>query len=131
MNTYLLGLISKWGTILLTSVAGIVSSNWLYSEETTKVENTNQTKNASAVITEIAYDTEKIYNSKLPKNITKVKQEGKNGLAFTNNQKKEVETIVEPVSKIIEIGTGDNGQYVGKMTGYVSIDFTVAAGSME
>lgn len=118
MNTYLLGLISKWGTILLTSVTGIVGSGQLFSEETTKVENTNQTKNASAVITEVAYDTEKRYNSKLPSNITKVMQEGKKGLAFTDNQNNEVETIVEPVKEIIEVGTGGQGEYTGKMTGY-------------
>ncbi len=116
MNTYLLGLISKWITILSMSVTGIVGSGQLISDETQLIENENQTKNATTTTVEVAYDTEKRYNSKLPNNIAVTKQEGKNGLAYKDENHKE--TLIEPVTEIIEVGTGDYGEYVGKMTGY-------------
>ena len=117
MNTYLLGLISKWATVLWVSVTGIVGSGQLNSDETKMIENENQTKNATTTTVEVAYDTEKRYNSKLPSNIQITKQEGKNGIAYKDN-KNNTETLVEPVTEIIEVGTGDYGEYVGKMTGY-------------
>ena len=117
MNTYLLGLISKWATVLWVSVTGIVGSGQLISDETKMIENENQTKNATTTTVEVAYDTEKRYNSKLPSNIQITKQEGKNGIAYKDN-KNNTETLVEPVTEIIEVGTGDYGEYVGKMTGY-------------
>lgn len=117
MNTYLLGLISKWATVLWVSVTGIVGSDGLISDETKKIENENQTKNATTTTVEVAYDTETRYNSKLPSNITITKQEGKNGIAYKDN-KNNKETVVDPVTEIIEVGTGDYGEYVGKMTGY-------------
>lgn len=117
MNTYLLGLISKWATVLWVSVTGIVGSGQLISDETKMIENENQTKNATTTTVEVAYDTEKRYNSKLPRNIQIAKQEGKNGIAYKDN-KNNTETLVEPVTEIIEVGTGDYGEYVGKMTGY-------------
>ncbi len=116
MNTYLLGLISKWATILWVSVTGIVGSGQLISDETKLIENENQTKNATITTIEVAYDTEKRYNSKLPNNITVTKQEGKNGIAYKDNNN--TETLTEPITEIIEVGTGDDGEYVGKMTGY-------------
>ena len=117
MNTYLLGLISKWATVLWVSVTGMIGSNGLISDETKMIENENQTKNATTTTVEVAYDTKKRYNSKLPSNITITKQEGKNGLAYKDN-KNNTETLIEPVTEIIEVGTGDYGEYVGKMTGY-------------
>jgi len=117
MNTYLLGLISKWATVLWVSATGIVGSGQLFSDETKLIENKNQTKNATTMTVEVAHNTEKIYNNKLPSNITITKQEGKNGIAYKGIANKE-KTIIEPVTEIIEVGTGDHGEYVGKMTGY-------------
>ncbi len=117
MNTYLLGLISKWASIVCLSVTGLFS-DLLFSEVKFEVDNINQTKNSAASITEVAFDTLKIYNSKLPKNITITKQEGQTGLAYTDNINHKMEIIEKPVNAIIEVGTGDYGEYVGKMTGY-------------
>jgi len=129
MNTYLLGLISKWATVLWVSVTGIVGSGQLISDETKMIENENQTKNATTTTVEVAYDTEKRYNSKLPSNIQITKQEGKNGIAYKDN-KNNTETLVEPVTEIIEVGTGDYGEYVGKMTGY-GADCTGCTGTVS
>ncbi len=118
MNTYLLGLISKWVSIVSISVAGLFNSGSLFSEEKIEVDNINQTKNSAASITELAYDTTTIYNSKLPKDMTITKKEGKKGLAYKDNLNNTVEIIENPVNAVVEVGTGDYGQFVGKMTGY-------------
>lgn len=112
MNTYLLGLISKWAGIISVTFSGILGV------QTTEIENTNQTKNSKAAITELEYNTVTQYNDKIPSNITITKREGETGLAYTNETNKLVETIKNPVDRIIEVGTGDQGEFVGKMTGY-------------
>ena len=109
MNTYLLGLISKWTSIICVSVAGLFNSGQLFSEEKIEVDNINQTKNSAASITEVAYDTIKTYNSKLPSNITITKQEGKKGLAYTDSVNNRVEVLEKPVNAIVEVGTGPDG----------------------
>ena len=69
MNTYLLGLISKWATIITVSATGLFNSTPLFSEEKTIVENTNQAKNSIIQVTTIDNKTETIYNNKLPRDI--------------------------------------------------------------
>lgn len=117
MNTYLLGLISKWASIVCLSVAGLFNSS-LFSEEKIVVDNVNQAKNTITTITSLDYEQKTIYNDKLPKDTQIVKQEGKQGLAYKDNQDNIIKVIKEPETAIIEVGTGDTGKYVGKMTGY-------------
>ena len=76
MNTYLLGLISKWASIIWMSVTGIFNSGQLFSEETIVVDNLNQSKNSAAEVTEVAYDTQKQYNTYV-ENIEKNESERK------------------------------------------------------
>ncbi len=113
MNTYLLGLISKWASIAAVTVTGIFSSN-----EIATVQNTNQTKNVVAEVKEVAYDTETVYNDKLPKDIKITKQEGSNGLSYIDSDNNELEVLKKPVNAVVEVGTGDYSEYIGKMTGY-------------
>ena len=117
MNTYLLGLVSKWISIISISVAGVLNVS-LFKEQTYETENINQTKNITAGLTEIKYETEKIYNNKLPSDVTITKQKGQNGLAYTDTNNNIIETLENPVTEILEIGTGEKSQYVGKLTGY-------------
>ena len=105
-----------------------MNSGLIFSEEKFEIENVNQTKNAAASITEVAYETEKIYNEKLPSNITITRQEGKVGLAYTDQVNNQLEILEEPVTEIIEVGTGAPGEFVGKMTGY-GADCTGCSGS--
>ena len=114
MNTYLLGLISKWAVVICLSTAGLFNPN---ITETNEVDNINQTKKAINVVTTINYETKINYNEKLPKDTKVVKQEGKNGLAYKTSDKT-LKVIEEKVDEIIEIGTGEKATYVGKMTGY-------------
>ncbi len=118
MNTYLLELAGKWCSIICMAFSSLLNSGLIFSEEKFEVENVNQTKNSAASITEVAYETEKIYNEKLPSNITITKQEGKVGLAYTDQVNNQLEVLEEPVTEVIEVGTGAPGEFVGKMTGY-------------
>lgn len=117
MNTYLLGLAGKWLTIICAGVSSLMNSGLIISEEKYEVENIDQTKNSVVEVTEVEYETERIYNDKLPSSVTITKQEGQKGLAYTNEEN-QLEVLQDPVSEILEVGTGAPGEYVGKMTGY-------------
>ena len=117
MNTYLLGLISKWTGIVCLSVTGLFSGS-LISEEKIEVDNTNQTKNTVTQITNLTHETKTIYNKSMPKDTKVTKTEGHDGLAYTDDQNKTIEVIEQPEPAIIEVGTGEEGKFVGKMTGY-------------
>lgn len=118
MNTYLLGLFTKWGTIVGTLALGLFNSNSLFSEVKLEVENTNQTKNIVAGATVIDYETIETYNSNLPQGTTVTKQEGQTGIAYINLETNEKQIVANPTNEIIEVGTGKQTEYVGKMTGY-------------
>lgn len=115
MNTYLLGLISKWAGVICLSITGLFNSN--IPIEKKEIDNLNQTKKAVNVATTIEYETKINYNDKLPKDTKVVKQEGKNGIAYKTSDKT-LKIIEDKVDEIIEIGTGEKATYVGKMTGY-------------
>lgn len=117
MNTYLLGLVSKWVSILCVSVSGIFSGH-LLTEEKFEVENINQTKNSAAGVKEVAYDTTTTYNSKLAKGVTITIKEGKKGLAYSDSANKTTQILEQPINAVVEVGTGEVSDYVGKMTGY-------------
>ena len=117
MNTYLLGLITKWASIICLSVTGVLTTP-LISEESYSVNNENKTKNTITTVTNLDYNTKTIYNSKLSKDTKITKQEGTKGLAYKDDQNKIIKVIEEPKEEIIEIGTGETTKYTGKMTGY-------------
>ena len=118
MNTYLLGLAAKWGTILCVSVTGLFSSSSLFSEMNFEVKNLNQTKNTVAGAKVVNYETTLAYNQDLPQGTVITKQEGKPGLAYVNIENNVTQLVSEPTNEIVEIGTGKKTEYVGKMTGY-------------
>ena len=91
MNFYLLNLFGKWVSL------GILSIMSLFSNV-------------------IEHKTTEIFDSSMPSNITKVIQEGKDGVTYYNGE----ETIIleEVIDEEVVIGTGKNGEYTGVMTGY-------------
>ncbi len=117
MNTYLLGLITKWVSIIYLSVAGTLSAP-LISEESYSVSNENKTKNTVTTVTNLDYNIKTIYNKNLTKNTKITKQQGKKGLAYKDNNDNIIKVIENPKDEIIEIGTKEEEIYTGKMTGY-------------
>ena len=103
--------------ISILTITGILTSGNLISEKKFEVKNLNQTKNSIAFTKVIEYDTVETYNNKIPTGVTITRKKGHNGLAYVDENNNE--TIIEsPKNAEIEIGTGDEANYVGKMTGY-------------
>lgn len=117
MNTYLLGLITKWASIICLSTAGVLSAP-LINEESYSVNNENKTKNTITTVTNLDYNTKTIYNNNLTKDTKITKQKGSKGLAYKDNNDNIIKIIEEPKEEIIEIGTKEEEIYTGKMTGY-------------
>ena len=103
--------------ISLLTITGLITSGNLISEKKFEVKNLNQTKNSVALTKVIEYDTVKTYNSKIPTGVTITKEKGHTGLAYVDENNNEL-VIESPKNAEIEIGTGDEANYVGKMTGY-------------
>ena len=103
--------------ISILTITGLISSGNLISEKKFEVKNLNQTKNSVALTKVIEYDTVKTYNSKIPTGVTITKEKGHTGLAYVDENNNEL-VIESPKNAEIEIGTGDEANYVGKMTGY-------------
>lgn len=117
MNSYLLGLITKWISILCVSFAGLLNIQ-IFKEETFEIKNPNQTKNLTVEVKQLDYEIEKTYNDKIPNDVVITKQEGQKGLAYVDDNNNIVETIKSPITEILEVGTGSESEYVGKLTGY-------------
>src|SRR5699024_6120302 len=85
-------------------------------EVTIEISNINIDKNVNIVSNVIEHKTTEIFDSSIPSNITKVIQEGKDGVTYYNGE----ETIIleEVIDEEVIIGTGKNGEYTGVMTGY-------------
>ena len=103
--------------ISILTITGILTSGNLISEKKFEVKNLNQTKNSIAFTKVIEYDTVETYNNKIPTGVTITRKKGHTGLVYVDENNNE--TIIEsPKNAEIEIGTGDEANYVGKMTGY-------------
>lgn len=115
MSLYLLQLVGKWISIALLSIISLFD----YEVETINYAITNNNANTeiSIVTNVLEYETEKIYNKKIPKNITNTITEGKNGISFIDDSGNEI-IIEDVVNEVIEVGTGAYGIYKGIMTGY-------------
>jgi len=105
-------------TLSALLIVGIIISGDLISEKKVEAISLNQTKYGAATVRPIEYETVKTYNSRLPKGKVVTKEEGQNGLAYVGEKNENIEIIESPVNAQIEIGTGEEADYVGKMTGY-------------
>lgn len=115
MSLFLLQLVGKWISIALLSIISLF--NFEVKNEEYSITNDDNSKGVSVVTNVLEYETEKVYNKKTPKNISKTITEGKDGLSFIDNDGNEV-IIEEVVNEVVEIGTGAYGVYKGIMTGY-------------
>ena len=99
-------------------IAGLYTSKDLISEKKVDIKNLNQTKKQVVLTKTIEYETIKIYNNNLSKGTVVTKEEGHNGLVYVNEKGEELQLIESPKNAKIEIGTGEETNYIGKMTGY-------------
>ena len=114
MNFYLLNLFGKWVSLGILSIMSLFG--FTLEEETTEISNSNINKNVNIVSTVIEYETIKTFDSSIPRNITKVITEGKDGVVYYNENG--IVILEEVVDEEVIIGTGKNGEYTGIMTGY-------------
>ena len=114
MNFYLLNLFGKWVSLGILSIMSLFGFD--IEEKTIEISNINIDKNVNIVSNVIEHKTTEIFDSSIPSNITKVIQEGKDGVTYYNGE----ETIIleEVIDEEVIIGTGKNGEYTGVMTGY-------------
>lgn len=82
------------------------------------VNNADKTKSSTIVNTVISYNTIYEYNSKIPTGIVNVLKDGVDGIVYKTSDGKEVKTLIEKQDKIIEVGTGLPGEFIGVVTGY-------------
>ncbi len=115
MSLYLLQLVGKWISIVLISIISLF--DFEIKNEKYAITNNNANMEVNVVTNILEYKTEKIYNKKIPKNISNTITKGENGLSFIDENGKEV-IIEEVVNEVIEVGTGAYGVYKGIMTGY-------------
>ena len=116
MNITILEAIAKLISLLLVGFTSLFSDSVIKNEQVETL-NINNNKSHNTINEIIPYETETVYNSKIPSTITKVVVEGEVGLK-TINENNEVVVVREPVTEVVEKGTGAAGSYVGRITGY-------------
>jgi hypothetical protein len=109
--------VGKWISLLVVSIASLFGTIRI-NDEGIKIENANNNKNLNVINTLVEYETKKKYTNRLPYNTTKITVKGENGVVYLNENGKVMQTIKEVITEVIEIGTGPQGKYSGRLTGY-------------
>ncbi len=117
MNPYLLHFVGKWVSLLIVSITSLFGTTTIENVENIST-NTNFDKSVNRIHKIVEYETIIKRNPKLPQNTKKVIVEGQNGIIYENPKSNEIEVLREVVDEVIEIGTGPNGSFVGRLTGY-------------
>lgn len=117
MNVFLMQLLSKWVSLFAVALISFVPG---FETNERKFELNNKSKDMSLnVVTEITeFKTKYIYSRNIPSNIKKTIQEGKEGVLYYSLDNSMERKLRNPIDEIIELGTGPNGEFKGKLTGY-------------
>lgn len=117
MNVYLLGQIGKWLSLIMVTCISFFNPQ-VGAKNEMNVDNTNKNKNLTVVNQVIEHDTKTVYNASLPANTTKVITPGIDGIVYVDAQTG-TSNIVQPmVTEVVEVGTGDRSDYLGRLSGY-------------
>ena len=117
MDIYLLKLIGSWLSVLVVSLTSFLGIDD-YKEKASNLENTSYTKTVSVENKIIPYQIKYVYNpDKASTADYEVLVEGEDGINYTY-ENGITKVLKEPVNKVIEIGTGRAGEYVGRLTNY-------------
>lgn len=114
MSLSLLEIIKEWIGILFVMASSLFISD--DSVERIVTENNLENVSTTATAIAIAYDTEKVYNDKLPSGRVNVLTEGEVGIIYSIDG--EEINFRDPITEVVEIGTGAKGIYTGSITGY-------------
>lgn len=116
MNITVLGIIWKWISCFVVAVTSFFSASILEKQQL-ELSNVNEDKSHNVINEVIPYEQEITYNSKIPSTISKIVVPGEVGIQTINENNEKI-VVKEPITEIIEQGTGASGEYVGKLTGY-------------
>ncbi len=116
MNIYLLDVLSKIVRILVVSMISLFHS---FTLTTTSLIASNTTihKSLNANNKVIEHTTVIRYNEKVPSTISKVVTKGIDGVVYVDEKKQE-KVLREMTPEVVEQGTGAQGEYTGKLSGY-------------
>lgn len=117
MNVYLLQLIEKLISLIVITFISIFNPGVIGSKNV-NVDNTNKNKNLTVINKVTPHDTKTTFNSSLPSNITKVKTPGIDGIVYVDNVGNTTSIVQQMVTEEVEVGTGDQSEYVGRLSGY-------------
>lgn len=117
MNVYLLQLVGKLLSLIVVTFVSFFNPTVMGSKDV-NVSNNNKNKNLTVINKVIEHDTKTTYNSSLPSNITKIVTPGVDGIVYVNADGTESQIVQKMVTEEILVGTGDQGEYVGKLSGY-------------
>ncbi len=115
MNILVLEFARKFFCLLVISFMSLFNLG-NYNEIELKTDNLIKDTSIMSVVTN--YKTIYKYNSKLPSNVKKVITTGVNEIAYKTSEDETVQVIQEKVDEVVEVGTGRNGNYTGKLSGY-------------
>lgn len=117
MNVYLLQLIEKLISLIVITFISIFNPSVMDSKRV-NVDNTNKNKNLTIINKVIEHDTKINYNPSLPSNIKKVKTPGVDGIVYVDPAGNTTSVVQQMITEEIEVGTGDHGEYIGRLSGY-------------
>lgn len=116
MNIYLLDLLSKLVRIVFVSMISLFHSFTL-TTTSLAASNTVIHKSLNTNNKLIAHTTVINYNAKMPSTVSKVTSKGIDGVVYVDeNQQEQVLRVMVP--EVIEQGTGAQGEYTGRLSGY-------------
>lgn len=115
MNILLLEFARKFLSLLVISFMSLFNLG-NYNEVDLKTDNLIKDTNIISTVTK--YKTVYKYNSKLPSNVKKVITPGVNEVAYKTSENEIIQVIQEKVDEVVEVGTGRNGNYTGRLSGY-------------
>lgn len=117
MNGYLISLLSKVINLFVISFISLFNGV-KYTSSKLEVSNKNASKSLSVINNVTNYTTEISYASNVPSNIKRTIRNGINGISYVSEDGKETKIIREMVPEQVVQGTGEPGEFVGKLTSY-------------
>ena len=115
MNIFLIQVIGNFVNFLTVTILSLFG---MLNSVDTEIKNSDVTKNSYIENQTINYSTVYQYNSKIPSNISRVLVKGEDGIVYVNNYDNTQIVLKEVVNEIVEVGTGTQGMFQGRLTGY-------------